>query len=107
MMPIPPAAAALREALSKRLPAKAVAEFAAALSKASGESIAVGSSLSFTCAGDVLSIGTGEAAPAKAKVSHKLVCPSLFAVWLGKSPVSPQAKDGFADGFAQRIYQPA
>jgi len=96
---------ALRDALSKKLPAKVVSDFQAALGKVTGNSIAVGSTLSFTCAGDVLSIGTGEKAPATAKLSQKQVCPALFSVWLGKPPVSPQTKDGIAAGFSQRMYQ--
>lgn len=37
-------------------------------------------------------------------LKDKALCPALFDVYYGKSPVSPAAKEGAANGFANRKF---
>merc|ERR1719181_2510621 len=67
-----------------------------ALDKAMGGDVAKGDSLSFACKGSSMSIslngGGGASLSGKA-------CESLFDVYLGKDPISKEAKQGVAAAF--------
>ena len=93
---------ALDEAMAKRLSSDSKAKFREALIKALGEgSIAKGAEIYFMCKGAALSIGSGSTS-VSVSLKEKGVCPALFDVYYGKSPVSPAVKEGAAAGFASR-----
>lgn len=58
-----------------------------------------GSDIFITCKGEKLwaSLDGGKDA---ASIGIKGLCPAVFLVYLGDTPVSPQTKEGFANGFA-------
>ena len=89
-------AGALKDALVPRLGAKGANSFKDALDKAMGGDVAKGDSLSFACKGSSMSIslngGGGASLSGKA-------CESLFDVYLGKDPISKEAKQGVAAAF--------
>lgn len=89
-------AGALKDALVPRLGAKGASSFKDALDKAMGGDVAKGDSLSFACKGSSMSIslngGGGASLSGKA-------CESLFDVYLGKDPISKEAKQGVAAAF--------
>ena len=89
-------AGALKDALVPRLGAKGATAFKDALDKAMGGDVAKGDSLSFACKGSSMSIslngGGGASLSGKA-------CESLFDVYLGKDPISKEAKQGVAAAF--------
>ena len=97
---------ALDEALAKRLPADVVARFRSAFLKAlPSDSLAKGDQLYFMCKGGTLSMGFA-AGTSAATLRDKGLCGAFFDIYLGKSPVSPTAKDAIATGFAGRgLYQ--
>ena len=89
-------AGALKDALVPRLGAKGASSFKDALDKAMGGDVTKGDSLSFACKGSSMSIslngGGGASLSGKA-------CESLFDVYLGKDPISKEAKQGVAAAF--------
>lgn len=93
---------ALDEAMSKRLPADALAKFRAAFLKAlPAGNLAKGANVYFMCKGNTMAIGEGSPSAAST-LTTKGVCTALFDVYFGKSPVSVPAKEGVAAGFAKR-----
>ena len=81
---------------------KGAGAFKDALDKAMGGDVAKGDSLSFACKGSSMSIslngGSGASLSGKA-------CESLFDVYLGKDPISKEAKQGVAAAFSSRTCQ--
>jgi len=100
----PAVAEALADSLTKRLPAAAIEKFRAALMTVCPAEVARGTKLYFMCKSGVLSMGTGSAT-AQATLKEKGACAALFDVYLGKSPISPAAKEGIGMGFLERLYK--
>ena len=66
-----------------------------------GDKLTKGSDLYITCKSEKLwSSTTGTDAKT---ISIKGLCSAIFDVYLGDSPVSQQAKEGFEQGFADMI----
>lgn len=65
-----------------------------------GDKLTKGSDLYITCKGEKLHSTTGTDAKT---ISIKGLCSAIFDVYLGDSPVSQQAKEGFEQGFADMI----
>lgn len=63
-----------------------------------GDMIKKGTDLYITCKGGKLRVSMGEGKDVD-KINMKGLCPSVFRVYLGEKPVSPQAKEGFEKGF--------
>ena len=51
------------------------------------------------CKGDSLYVSTTETTGPH--ISARGLCPALFGIYLGKSPISPAVKLGIATGFAK------
>jgi len=102
-VPAPTVAEALAESLTKRLPPGTVEKFRAALLSVCGAEVAKGAKLYFMCKGETLSLGSGSPSVG-ATVKEKGTCAALFDVYVGKTPISPAAKDGIGAGFGQRLY---
>jgi len=67
-----------------------------------GDRMIKGSDLYITCKGEKLLASLKEGKDAES-ISIKGLCPAIFMVYLGKTPVSPQAKEGFEKGFAEMV----
>mmetsp|Transcript_20598 Transcript_20598/g.44743 ORF Transcript_20598/g.44743 Transcript_20598/m.44743 type:complete len:225 (+) Transcript_20598:137-811(+) len=94
---------ALGDALIDRVGEDASKKFSTfILDMVGGDRLKVGSSLYITCKGEKLlaSLTEGKATDT---ISIKGLCSAIFTVYLGDSPVSPQAKEGFEKGFADLI----
>ena len=89
-------AGGISDALASRLPAKSVTKFRAAVLQVAGDSVSRGSKLTFACKGGAMTLSS---AGKSASLKDKGVCPALWDVYLGKSPVSPPAKAGVGAGF--------
>lgn len=63
-----------------------------------GDRLKVGSSLYITCKGEKLLASLSEGKSTDT-ISIKGLCSAIFSIYLGESPVSPQAKEGFEKGF--------
>ena len=90
---------ALRDALSSKLSKATLSLFRAALLKTLGEGVSRGTELTLSCKGASLRMSRPFPGAINA-VNDKGICPALFNVYLGDSPVSASAKEGFASGFA-------
>ena len=90
---------ALRDALKPKVDAKGVSKFESALSNVLGETVPKDSQLFLTCKADSVYISTSESTGSH--VNAKGLCPALFGVYLGKSPISPAIKSGVATGFTK------
>ncbi|KAL7536913.1 hypothetical protein ACHAXR_011314 [Thalassiosira sp. AJA248-18] len=62
-----------------------------------------GSDLYITCKGEKLWASLSEGKDAST-ISMKGLCSAIFMVYLGSSPVSPQAKEGFERGFSDLVF---
>lgn len=88
---------ALKDALASKVSKGALVKFRDGLGSTLGDRIVKGTELTLACRGSTLRIScSGKSA----SLSDKTICPALFGVYLGKSPVSPAAKEAFARGFA-------
>ena len=91
---------ALGEALKPRLGDEKSNMFQSfILNMVSGDRVAKGSDIYITCKGEKLWASTTGKASGASTIGLKGLCSAIFMVYLGDSPVSPQAKDGFAKGF--------
>jgi hypothetical protein len=90
---------ALRDTLKQKVDAKGVYRFEGLLTDVLGESVPKDSQLYLTCKGEALHVSTTETTGPQ--ISVKGLCPALFGVYLGKSPVAPPIKSGVATGFAK------
>ena len=95
---------ALRDSMAPRLSAAVLAKFRSMLATvlSASSDLPKGSELYFSCRGDTLHLASGTPKGA-ATLAEKTVCTALFDVYLGTAPVSPAAKEGFVQGFAERI----
>ena len=94
---------ALGEALKPRVGDETSKSFQSfILDMVGGDKMQKGSDLFITCKGEKLwaSLTGGSDA---ASISLKGLCSAIFQVYLGDTPVSPQAKEGFAKGFSELV----
>jgi hypothetical protein len=76
-----------------------LSKFESLLTGVLGGSVPKDSQLFLTCKGDSLHVSITESTGPH--VSAKGLCPALFDVYLGKSPISQPIKSGVAAGFAK------
>ena len=69
------------------------------VSKQGKDGFVKGSDLYITCKGEKVWASLTEGKDAST-ISIKGLCSAVFQVYLGATPVSPQAKEGFTKGFA-------
>eukprot|EP00316_Scyphosphaera_apsteinii_P009092 CAMPEP_0119335536 /NCGR_PEP_ID=MMETSP1333-20130426/89796_1 /TAXON_ID=418940 /ORGANISM="Scyphosphaera apsteinii, Strain RCC1455" /LENGTH=253 /DNA_ID=CAMNT_0007346109 /DNA_START=23 /DNA_END=784 /DNA_ORIENTATION=+ len=93
---------ALRDSLAPRLKAPSLAKFREVLQQMLGDSVPKGSQLFFSCRGDNLHMSVSSSS-SPLLMQDKTICAALFDVYLGSSPISMQAKEGFTLGFAERV----
>ena len=94
---------ALGEALVDKVGEESSKEFSRfILGMVGSDRLEKGSELFITCKGEKLSASLTEGNDGSA-ISIKGLCSAIFMVYLGGSPVSPQAKEGFEKGFADLV----
>ena len=92
-------AGALKDSLAKKLDAATLASFEASLTGVLKDGVKPDTKLYFACGGGDLGIGLG--APDVRATAPGAACGALMDVYYGASPVSAQAKEGMALGFAK------
>mmetsp|Transcript_30944 Transcript_30944/g.56095 ORF Transcript_30944/g.56095 Transcript_30944/m.56095 type:complete len:243 (-) Transcript_30944:228-956(-) len=94
---------ALGEALVNKVGEESSQEFSRfILGMVGSDRLEKGSELFITCKGEKLSASLTEGNDGST-ISIKGLCSAIFMVYLGGSPVSPQAKEGFEKGFADLV----
>ena len=91
-------AEALKDSLSDKLDAKTLGTFKDKLFGVIADGVNKGTKLYFECSGGDVGISV-DALKAQAKAPSS-VCDALLKTYYGKAPVSAQAKEGMAHGFA-------
>eukprot|EP00629_Pelagomonadales_sp_RCC1024_P009361 CAMPEP_0119274200 /NCGR_PEP_ID=MMETSP1329-20130426/11752_1 /TAXON_ID=114041 /ORGANISM="Genus nov. species nov., Strain RCC1024" /LENGTH=208 /DNA_ID=CAMNT_0007274489 /DNA_START=119 /DNA_END=741 /DNA_ORIENTATION=- len=89
---------AIKDSLADKLDAATLAAFSKALFGAISKGVKAGTRLSFGCGGKSLDISVDSSKVAA--TADASVCGALMQTYYGPSPVSAQAKDGMAAGFA-------
>ena len=91
---------ALGEALKPRLGVEMSKSFQTFILNMVGtDRVAKGSDIYITCKGEKLWASTNGKTSDASTISLRGLCPAIFMVYLGDHPVSPQAKEGFTNGF--------
>lgn len=96
---------ALGEALVDKVGEETSKEFSdmilGMVGRASGDKLKKGSDLYIACKGQKLLASLSDTMKDADTISKKGLCSAIFMVYLGDKPVSPQAKEGFENGFRE------